>query len=76
MHSPAGLGAFDLVLCRNVMIYFDQPTRERVCQSMNRVLQAGGWLALGAAESLSCDSGLKGVKFGRALLYRKPGAAH
>ncbi|MGH7179905.1 MAG: CheR family methyltransferase [Tepidisphaeraceae bacterium] len=68
---PRELGTFDLALCRNVMIYFDEPTRARVCQSLRRALHPGGWLGLGAAESFGgSDAGIQSVKFGRAVLYR------
>ena len=69
--QPSGeLGTFDLVLCRNVMIYFDEPTRVRVCRGLHSVLNAGGWLALGSAESLyGIESHLETIKFGRAVLY-------
>ena len=70
---PAELGAFDVILCRNVLIYFDEPTRRRVCHGLYGVLQAGGWLALGAAESLfGVNERFETVKLGRVLLYRKP----
>ncbi len=73
LHPPPGLGPFDLVLCRNVLIYFDEPTRRRVCHGLHAALQPGGWLALGGAESLfGIDERFEAVKLGRALLYRKP----
>ena len=73
LHSPAAFGAFDLILCRNVLIYFDEPTRKHVCQALYRVLHDGGWLALGAAESLyGIEDRMEDVKVGRMVLYRKP----
>jgi chemotaxis protein methyltransferase CheR len=45
-------GRFDLVLCRNVLIYFDPPTVERVVQRLEGVLAPGGMLLLGAADRL------------------------
>ncbi len=73
--SPTELGPFDLILCRNVLIYFDAPTRRRICESLYRMLYDGGWLALGAAESLyGLDDRFDTVKVGRFLLYRKPQA--
>jgi chemotaxis protein methyltransferase CheR len=72
LHSSADLGAFDVILCRNVLIYFDEPTRKRICRALYGNLHEGGWLALGAAESLyGVDDRLETVKFGRTLLYRK-----
>jgi len=68
----SALGTFDLILCRNVLIYFDPATRTQVCQSFAAALRDGGWLALGSAESLY-ESGahFDPVRLGRALLYRK-----
>jgi chemotaxis protein methyltransferase CheR len=72
LEMPGDLGAFDVVLCRNVLIYFDEATRARVCRGLHRALNKGGWLALGSAESLyGIDSGFESVKSGRAVLYRK-----
>jgi chemotaxis protein methyltransferase CheR len=47
------LGMFDLVLCRNVLIYFDQETKDAIFDSISRVLQRGGVLLLGSAEVMS-----------------------
>jgi chemotaxis protein methyltransferase CheR len=73
LSSPAHLGPFDLILCRNVLFYFDEPTRRRVCHDLHQVLQHGGWLGLGAAESLYgvCDL-FESVRVGKTMLYRKP----
>ncbi|HZV75872.1 MAG TPA: CheR family methyltransferase [Conexibacter sp.] len=43
---------FDLVLCRNVLIYFDPPTVERVVERLEGTLAPGGMLLLGAADRL------------------------
>jgi len=45
-------GPFDLILCRNVQIYFDAPTRTQVCERLYHALTPGGVLVLGSAESL------------------------
>ena len=63
-----GLGRFDIILCRNVLIYFDQPTKGVVLGRMAKMLAADGALMLGGAESVFgiCDTlqdvpGLRGV---------------
>jgi chemotaxis protein methyltransferase CheR len=46
------LGKFDVIFCRNVLIYFDQETKIEVFKRLNRVLEPDGMLMLGAAESV------------------------
>jgi chemotaxis protein methyltransferase CheR len=47
----ASLGTFDLVLCRNVLIYFDQETKSDVLRRMAEAMSSDGYLVLGAAET-------------------------
>lgn len=49
--SMRPLGPFDLVLCRNVLIYFDMETRKTILAGMRGVLLPGGYLLLGASET-------------------------
>lgn len=49
-------GPMDAIFCRNVMIYFDQPTREKVVAEFSRLLRPGGILFLGHAETINQGS--------------------
>jgi chemotaxis protein methyltransferase CheR len=53
---PVGEPSFDVILCRNVLIYFDQPTVEHVLGRLEGALAPGGLLVLGAADRLSRQS--------------------
>ena len=46
---------FDLILCRNVMIYFDKASREKLIKQLEKCLTPGGYLLIGHAELLSRD---------------------
>lgn len=70
---PRGLGALDVVLCRNVMIYFDEPTRTRLLDNLHEVLVPNGWLVVGHAETgQQVNSLFTPVPVPGATIYRKP----
>ena len=52
LNEPAPRGAFHLVVCRNVMIYFDRESQDRLVSRFHAALVPGGFLALGKTETL------------------------
>jgi chemotaxis protein methyltransferase CheR len=73
LRAPTDLGPFDLILCRNVLIYFDEPTRRTLCRNLYDALQPGGWLVLGAAENLyGMEDRFQPLIHARSIIYRKP----
>jgi chemotaxis protein methyltransferase CheR len=67
------LGMFDVVFCRNVLIYFDQATKVDVLGRIRRVMPADGYLVLGAAETMvGLGDGFTPVAEKRGLYRPKP----
>lgn len=69
----AEFGEMNLILCRNVMIYFRQPLKERVLGLFDRSLVSGGYLCLGTKESLdhrTISNRYEAIK-PRVQIYRK-----
>ncbi|MCD0419070.1 MAG: protein-glutamate O-methyltransferase CheR [Rhodopseudomonas sp.] len=52
LHDFSSLGTFDIVFCRNVLIYFDQPTKVGILERIAKRLEPDGYLTLGAAETV------------------------
>ncbi len=52
LEPMARLGRFDVIFCRNVLIYFDEKTKSRVLDNMSALLPADGFLLLGGAETV------------------------
>lgn len=53
LHSYAMLGRFDIVFCRNVLIYFSADLKRDILRRIHATLKPGGYLFLGASEALS-----------------------
>jgi chemotaxis protein methyltransferase CheR len=65
------MGPFDVVYLRNVLIYFDLPTKQSILRRVRALLRPDGWLFLGAAETtLGVDDSWGRVVLGRCSAYR------
>ena len=62
-------GQFQIIFCRNVMIYFDEPVREALLSRYHRYLEPNGYLFIGHSESIGRDN--KYFRFIRPAIYQK-----
>lgn len=60
---------FDIIFCRNVMIYFDKPTQKTLVDKFFDMLSPGGFLFIGSSEALT--DARKGLKSRSASIYQK-----
>jgi chemotaxis protein methyltransferase CheR len=66
---------FDVIFCRNLLIYFDDDSRKQAAETLYEALQPGGFILLGHAESMTRISSLfRTRKFADAIVYQRPGA--
>lgn len=68
--SLAGAGDFDVIFLRNVLIYFDPPTKQQIVRRVVRQLKPQGWLFIGHSESLNGVS--SEVRQIQPTIYRRP----
>ena len=61
---------FDLILCRNVVIYFTEPVRDRLHELMANALRPGGYLMIGSSERVSAPAALD-LESAHPFIYRK-----
>jgi chemotaxis protein methyltransferase CheR len=52
LHDFSSLGTFDIIFCRNVLIYFNQETKTDIFNKLAKVIEPDGFLVLGAAETV------------------------
>ncbi|MGO9792254.1 MAG: CheR family methyltransferase [Solirubrobacteraceae bacterium] len=67
--SPRG-GSFDLILCRNTVIYFSEPIRDALHARLATGLRSGGYLVVGSTERVAEPASL-GLKMSAPFIYRK-----
>jgi chemotaxis protein methyltransferase CheR len=66
-------GLFDVIFCRNVLIYFDDASRRVAAENLYENLAPGGFICLGHSESMSRISPLfEACRFQDAIVYRRP----
>jgi chemotaxis protein methyltransferase CheR len=66
-------GRFDVIFCRNVLIYFDDASRRLAAENLYENLVPGGYICLGHSESMSRISPLFDVRrFEDAIVYQRP----
>ena len=66
-------GKFDVIFCRNVLIYFDDASRRLAAENLYETLAPGGFICLGHSESMSRISPLFDVcRYADAIVYQRP----
>ena len=71
--SAQGFGPFDIIFCRNVLIYFDVETKKKILAGMRRALKPKGLLLLGSAETtLNLDTAFTRKVIGNSGFYEAP----
>jgi len=71
--AMAGHGQFDLIFCRNVLIYFDDASRLAASVNLHANLRPGGFICLGHSESMARISDrFETRRFDDAIVYRRP----
>jgi chemotaxis protein methyltransferase CheR len=72
-NSLAPLGKFDVILCRNMLIYFDDESRRIAANNLFECLNPGGFLLLGHSESMArITDRFTLVRLDDAIVYRRP----
>lgn len=70
--STAAQGRFDIIFCRNLLIYYDESSREAAAANLHDALQPGGFLCLGHTESMSrISSRFATRRFEDAIVYER-----
>ena len=73
----SGYRGFDIIFCRNVLIYFDDSSRRIAAENLYDCLHPGGYICLGHSETMSRISPLFSVsRFSDAIVYQRPEVDH
>ncbi len=72
LNVPYSVGKFDVIFCRNVLIYFSSDNKSKVINGLVNCLNPGGYLFLGASEALTRDvTQMSMVRCNPGLVYQK-----
>jgi chemotaxis protein methyltransferase CheR len=67
------IGGFDVIFCRNILIYFTNDAKKKILSQFFQILAPGGYLMLGSAENIyNLNDEFKTERYGATTLYRKP----
>ncbi len=70
-----GAATYDVIFCRNLLIYFDRPTQDRAIANLTRLISAKGWLFVGPSETgLLLSHAFTSAKVPLAFAFRPAGA--
>jgi chemotaxis protein methyltransferase CheR len=70
LRDPVSPAAYDLILCRNVVIYFTEPVRDALHQRLAAALRPGGYLMVGSSERVTSPQAF-GLATAHPFIYRK-----
>jgi chemotaxis protein methyltransferase CheR len=70
LRDPVSPAAYDLILCRNVVIYFTEPVRDALHQRLAAALRPGGYLMVGSSERVTSPQAF-GLATSHPFIYRK-----
>ncbi len=71
--SMSAMGPFDVVFCRNVLIYFDMEAKKKILEGIHGALFRGGYLLLGGSETtLNLTARFQPKVFGQTVFYQAP----
>ena len=67
------IGGFDVIFCRNILIYFTNDAKKKILSQFYQILAPGGYMLLGSAENIyNLNDEFKTERYGATTIYRKP----